>query len=206
MKHEHANKIAQAVKAKLEPHCDLIYIGGSIRREKDDVGDIEIVCLPKIEDVPSLFEMIVGKKRSAGFVGTVKSLGLFGMGFDGIATDGRMAKITLDVRSWIGFVNEPISRTIKLDLFMPTETDFYRILAIRTGSAEWVQKMVAARWKQLGWCGTEDGLRLIKECEEHAGKWTCKTKNPTIPPAWQSEAEFFIWLGYNQFIPPKHRV
>ena len=39
---------AQQIKSILSPHCDFCEIGGSIRREKPNVKDIEIICVPKL--------------------------------------------------------------------------------------------------------------------------------------------------------------
>jgi DNA polymerase/3'-5' exonuclease PolX len=41
-----ADMIARDLKAKLEPYCARIEIAGSIRRRKEDVGDIEFVIEP----------------------------------------------------------------------------------------------------------------------------------------------------------------
>jgi DNA polymerase/3'-5' exonuclease PolX len=41
-----ARQIAEKYKALLAPYCERIEIAGSIRREKPEVGDIEIVTIP----------------------------------------------------------------------------------------------------------------------------------------------------------------
>jgi len=53
--------IANALVEQLKPFCDKIEICGSIRRKKEMVGDIEIVCKPIKQKIPesiqySLFE------------------------------------------------------------------------------------------------------------------------------------------------------
>jgi len=89
---------------------------------------------------------------------------------------------------------------INLDLFMPEPHDYYRQLAIRTGSAEYAQKVIASGWRRIGWVGTENGLRLEKECypKDLGGgkkKWICAKQAPTLPPVWESEEAFFSWLN-----------
>lgn len=42
-----AKAIAENLKSKLEPACERIEIAGSIRRQKANVGDIELLCIPK---------------------------------------------------------------------------------------------------------------------------------------------------------------
>ena len=50
-----AEKIANQVVQRLSPVCDRISVSGSIRRKKKEVGDIEIVCIPKITWGADLF-------------------------------------------------------------------------------------------------------------------------------------------------------
>lgn len=45
-----AKKIADTVVELLKPHCIRIEIAGSIRREKEICGDVEIVAIPKPYD------------------------------------------------------------------------------------------------------------------------------------------------------------
>ena len=41
-----AQRQADTIAAALRPHCERIEIAGSIRRQRPDVGDIDLVCLP----------------------------------------------------------------------------------------------------------------------------------------------------------------
>ncbi len=50
MELEKAKAIAENIKAVLESSCERIVIAGSIRRQKPDVGDIELLCIPKYID------------------------------------------------------------------------------------------------------------------------------------------------------------
>jgi DNA polymerase/3'-5' exonuclease PolX len=94
-----------------------------------------------------------------------------------------------------------------LDLFMPQKEDYYRQLAIRTGSAQYSAFVIAQGWKRKGWCGTHDGLRLQSECiQTKSNNWVCEKKEPTIPPVWQSEQEFFHWLGVEYVHPSKREI
>jgi len=47
MELERAKAIAEKIKAVLDSSCERIVIAGSIRRQKPDVGDIELLCIPK---------------------------------------------------------------------------------------------------------------------------------------------------------------
>lgn len=185
--------LAHTILHKLLPHCERIDIAGSIRRRKDEVGDIEIVCQPKKEVLKNLFGWDEGIITDLLFSKTVNELGVVIKG----NTDGRMMQIELP-------------EGIMLDLFMPEPYDYYRQLAIRTGSAEYSHKVIASGWLKLGWCGTKDGLRLQAECikrnlPEGKVKWECTSSKPTLPPVWQSEEEFFTWLQV-PFTPPQNRI
>jgi DNA polymerase/3'-5' exonuclease PolX len=50
-----AKIIAQRIIDKMTPFCEKIEVAGSVRREKETVGDIEIVAIPKILNIEDLF-------------------------------------------------------------------------------------------------------------------------------------------------------
>lgn len=199
--HANAKQLAVQVGNKLLPFCDRLNIAGSIRRGKAEVHDIEIVCQPKRIKVGmvDLFGEDTRKEEvNADFVKVVLNLGKVIKG----KPDGRMMQI--EIKSPYEGPN-----TIMLDLFMPQAHDYMRQYAIRTGSADYSHKVIAAGWLKLGWVGTSDGLRLESECIGNKGpdgkvKWTCVAKEPKLPPYWQTEKEFFEWLGV-QYLPPAIR-
>ena len=47
MELEKAKAIAEELKSLLEPACEKMVIAGSIRRQKPEVGDIELLCIPR---------------------------------------------------------------------------------------------------------------------------------------------------------------
>ena len=59
MKEKHplteAQNIAEKLVDKLRPACERIEIAGSIRRQKAEIGDIEIVAIPKYLATRNLF-------------------------------------------------------------------------------------------------------------------------------------------------------
>jgi DNA polymerase/3'-5' exonuclease PolX len=187
-----AKEIAIALCYKLQPYCDKINIAGSIRRQKPEVKDIEIICLPKIVELENsdLFGAVtVTKVINAGFVRVVDEIGELVKGKPG----GRYMQFML-------------SQGIKLDLFTPEPHDYYRQFAIRTGSADYSAIVIAYGWKKLGWCGTDKGLRRQSQCTEKKGpdgksKWICDHPNPDLPPVWESEQEFFNWIEAPYKVP-----
>lgn len=58
-----ATKIANNVVKHLERYCEQINIAGSIRREKEVVGDVEILCIPKIITVEHPFFKVETKTK-----------------------------------------------------------------------------------------------------------------------------------------------
>jgi DNA polymerase/3'-5' exonuclease PolX len=196
----YADLIAANIKANLEPYCDIINIAGSIRRKCPVVKDIELVLVPKKyqHKETNLFQEVVKEYTviHPDFERLVKQTGQVVKG----KFTGRYMKV--EVKQTI----EGIEHTINLDMFMPQVHDYYRQFAIRTGSADYSFRFIASIWKKRGWVGTEDGLRLMKECYQVAeNKWAIKKdQSPTLPPVWLSEEHFFKWLGV-QYLLPEHR-
>jgi len=63
MNHDAAMEIAQGIWARLKPTCSRIEIGGSLRRGKPDVKDIEIVAMPDLsQKIPLTFVRTFGQK------------------------------------------------------------------------------------------------------------------------------------------------
>lgn len=185
-----AKHIANRITAILSPHCDRIHIAGSIRRKQPMVKDVEIVCLPKKE---------------------IKTEDLFGYGESIVSRDFIEALAGITLNTVKGNVAGRYMQIILvrcelvLDLFLPTINDYYRQLAIRTGSADFSQKVIAHGWRRKGWVGCgELGLRKEIDCIEKDGHWKCIKLDGELPPVWQSEEEFFQWIGV-QWLPPELR-
>lgn len=181
--------IANKIVALLKPYCDKIDIAGSCRREKSEVGDLEVCAVPK---------MVVSKSDSL-FGGDGKML--VSPEFAKIANGlGKVIKGKPDGR----YMQIELPQGINLDLFMPEPNDYYRIFAIRTGSADYSFKVIANGWKKLGWCGSDMGFRKISDCERIGDKWKCVNPNAELAPVWVSEKDFFNWLGV-EYLHPKNR-
>lgn len=193
-----AHEIASSIGKKLQPFVEKWHIAGSIRREKFEVKDIEIICQPRYVDGAQggLFSDVPpAKVISPNYVEVVKGLGKVIKG----KPDGRYMQIELPQR-------------INLDLFMPDTADYYRQYAIRTGSAEYAHETIAAGWLKKGWCGSDWGLRRIEDCTyvidpmTNKRKWICFNSNGERPPVWQSEAEFFDWVGVPLIMPKLRNI
>lgn len=198
----YAKTIAEDLVGQLQPFCDVINIAGSIRREKEDVKDIEIVAIPMrlLRESRNLFQEVTHSENviHPEFDRIINSLGKVIKG----KTCGRQMQIEIQRKI------ESISYMITIDLFMPQPHDYYRMLAIRTGSADYSKRFIAIPWIKKGWCGTEYGLRKICECYKVTeSKWVMKKEfidKPSLPPVWKSEEELFRWLGV-QYLEPEQR-
>ena len=133
-----AEIIAEATRAALAPHCERIAIAGSVRRRRPFVGDIELVCIPRL--VPA---------------------GLFG---DALITD---PDFCAGVTQWPAVKGKPDGKYtqrrlpdgIMLDLFMADVENWGAILAIRTGSADFARHILATGWVKAGYHSEDGRLR-----------------------------------------------
>ena len=124
MELEKAKAIAEKIKAVLESSCERIVIAGSIRRQKPDVGDIELLCIPKyIAGVDMLdakiqtlihFDMLGYRLNKLGskVYGAKNKLLVHlpsGIGVDVFSTDERCWPVALVVRTGGKTTNQRIS-------------------------------------------------------------------------------------------------
>jgi DNA polymerase/3'-5' exonuclease PolX len=122
-----AKDIADKLVLLLSPHCYRIEIAGSIRREKDIVGDVEIVCIPKPYQT-----------------------GLFEDGIAEIVNQWQKVKGELEYGK-TKYTQRILPEGIKLDLFFAEEGNWGLIFAIRTGSEDYSHKVLANGWVKRGY-------------------------------------------------------
>jgi len=134
----YAKKIAESLVELFTPYCYRVEIAGSIRREKPEVKDIEIVCIPK----PYM-------------------IGLFEDGMAEIVNSWEKVKGEMEY-GVCKYTQRILPEGIKLDLFFAEEIYWGLILAIRTGSAEYSHKVLANTWVAKGY-KSENGLLMNGE-------------------------------------------
>lgn len=139
MKLNEARKIAEKYLAELKSYCSRAEIAGSIRREKPEVKDIEIVCIPEREQED----------------GTIV------MGFGDIIN--KLEKVRGEPTG--KYTQRILPEGIKLDLFMANERNWGLIFAIRTGSTDFSHKILACGWVKAGY-KSENGI-LKKDGKEY---------------------------------------
>jgi DNA polymerase/3'-5' exonuclease PolX len=137
MHHAEALSLAEEALNALAPHCERIEIAGSVRRMKPDVKDIEICAIPRM--VPA---------------------GLFG---DTLEVDPAFCAT---VNQWPKVKGEPTGKYtqrvlpggMKLDLFIATADNWGWQLALRTGSADFNQRVMLPALKARGYVLDEGAI------------------------------------------------
>ena len=133
-----AQAIALKVLEQLKPYCIRAEIAGSIRRKKSEVGDIEIVAIPK-----------------------PYSVGLLEDGIASVVNKWQKVKGELPCR----YTQRILPEGIKLDLFFAEEGNWGSIFAIRTGSADYSHKVLANGWVRQGF--KSEGGYLYRDGEKY---------------------------------------
>ncbi len=127
MPYAEALVLAEQIVEKLAPGVERIAIAGSLRRHKLDIGDIELVAIPK----------------------QMRELDMFG----GLIATGSALDVILAEQPWRAIKNGQCYKQFDiepcmLDLFIATPEKWGCVFTIRTGSAEFSHRLVTK--KRLG--------------------------------------------------------
>ena len=178
-----AQAIANTIRDLLAPACERIEIAGSIRRKKQEVGDVEIVCIPKFE--------------RGGLFGDGEPIDLLTRLCDAHLIGGRIAhRLDKNCRKSYGAkFKRLLFEGFPLDLFSTTADQWGVIFAIRTGPAEFSHRLVTKNEHggnmPDGMCVSDGWLRGL--LTEHGDKIPCR-----------EEADLFRAIGM-EMIPPEKR-
>jgi len=131
MELENAKVIAEKLKSLLAPVCEKIEVAGSIRRRKPEVGDIELLCIPRY---------VVGVDQLDSEIGALMIQGILGHRRTrrGSRIYGPKNKLMIDI-SGIG-----------VDIFSTDEKCWPVALVVRTGGKE-TNKRIATAALRKGW-------------------------------------------------------
>jgi DNA polymerase/3'-5' exonuclease PolX len=173
-----AKLIAMSIVQRLAPFCSRIEIAGSIRRQKPEVGDIEIVCVPQSDAEPDLFAdpNLATITRSQDWIREAYRIGTIAKGNP---MDGRYIKFLVETRD---------QAIVQLDLFLATPENWGLIFAIRTGSAAYSHHVLATGWVRHGY-HSKNGILI-----DRAGR--------SVPV--REEEELFRLIG-RPFVEPQFR-
>ncbi|MBI5021788.1 MAG: hypothetical protein HZB59_10140 [Ignavibacteriales bacterium] len=143
-----ATEIAADIIEKLKDDCEKIQIVGSLRRGKLSVNDLDIIAIPKFREI--------------------KDDTLFGEPVKENLLDRKLSELCLDAYlileangSKIKRFFRPIQKVnVPIDLYIATETTWWNLLLIRTGSREHNIKL-ASRALELHMQLKADGSGLL---------------------------------------------
>lgn len=188
-----AEAIAMRFCQEIGPYCERMMIAGSIRRARPEVGDIEIVAVPKVETLEArdMFDLVIGSER-------VDMLDVhLTMQLDRGVVQKRE---TNGLKAWgqrykrLSFEGAPI------DLFCCDSARYGLILAIRTGPAAYAHQFVT----QVGHT-TNDGRlgRLPAHLKVADGWLTYRVSGQRIETP--EERDFFREIGV-PYVEPWNRI
>ena len=132
--------VARELVAALQPHCSRLIVAGSLRRKKADVGDVEILFIPRTETVQidllrrgriSLADLALDRMLEVGTLAKRKGAG-------GHSSWGDKNKLAVHCQSGI-----------PVDFFATTEPCWYNYLVCRTGPAD-LNTMIASAARDRG--------------------------------------------------------
>lgn len=125
-----AQPLAVQIWELLKPHCfeGFCKVAGSIRRQKPEVKDMEIVCVPLTTTVPDGF-FATKEMRSGEFVSALETIG---QRIKGDPLEGKYCQYEMYLHG------------INVDVFMVEKSNFGMQYLIRTGPADFSQKIL---WK-----------------------------------------------------------
>jgi DNA polymerase/3'-5' exonuclease PolX len=173
-----AISVAREVAAILAPNCQRIIVAGSLRRGKAEVGDIEVVYIPKFEmgNVPG--DMFAEERVNLAdrAIALMEARGILARrtNVNGSTMFGSKNKLM-----------EHCDSGIPADLFSTNEDSWFNYLVCRTGPAE-SNTAVAVAAKRRGWHWNPYGSGFTRDGALHS---------------ITSEADVFRFVGLPQ--PPK---
>ena len=140
--YQDAIAVAGELLSLLEQHCHRIVIAGSLRRRKADVGDIELVYLPRMgeravdllaKESYSIADAAIDNMTRSGFITKRPNI-------NGVFTWGAKNKLAVHAASGI-----------PVDFFaVPEEKNWWVSLVVRTGGKETNLKLTTTGAQRLG--------------------------------------------------------
>ena len=123
-----ATVLAGKVVDELGSVCERIEIAGSIRRKKPTIGDVEIVCIPKLVTMTNLLGETITKREPDDIAAR-----LIVSGFRLLKNGDHFKQAQL------------ADGGVKFDIFITTPECWGVIFTIRTGSADFSHRLVTTR-------------------------------------------------------------
>lgn len=156
--------VANWLVTMLDPVCLRVQVAGSIRRRKPEVGDVEILFIPRLQRVHAPQGDLFTPAEAWDNAAEKKILEL--------EQGGLLARRkTATGRDTYGPKNKlmvHVATGIPVDLFTATEQNWFNLLVCRTGPAESNTRIAsAAQWR--GWKWTPYGLGFTRVADPDGG-------------------------------------
>lgn len=156
--------VARELCKRLKPVCERLVVAGSLRRKKSEVGDVEIIYIPRMEE------------RQADLIST-EMVSLADEEIDRMLADGTLAKrpSATGGTAWGAKNKLALHRSgMPVDLFRTNELSWWNYLVCRTGPAESNAAICMAaqsrgyKWNpyNVGFTRISDGATFAVESEE----------------------------------------
>lgn len=139
-----AQTLASQIIELLAPACEKIEVAGSVRRLKPEPGDIEIVALPIVAELPGFFGVTEPFSRLELRIRELLGSGTLVLD-QVVKRNGAKAKrfVVMSDSHWLK-PTEPIER-IAIDLFIADRDNYGDTMAIRTGDSDFSHALVTER-------------------------------------------------------------
>lgn len=188
MKLEQAQNIAQSLIEDLKSSCHRIEIGGSIRRNKPDVKDIELICIPVFGQFPTGQMSLEGDPITSFENLLFKRISANRDKYDIIKMGDKYAQIEVFDEHATG-----TRQYIKVDVFTATFQTWGYILMLRTGPAE-LSKWAVTELKRIGFAPKDGAV------------WSNELHEGMIKIATPTEGEVFDLLRIDYIEPEDRRA
>jgi len=158
-----ALKVAKELCDALRPFTDNLIVAGSLRRRKQDVGDVEILFIPKLEwrNIDLLYQTQISLADEVLSSLLQKEIIRHRPNVSGSNIWGEKNKLAVHVASGI-----------PVDLFTATPANWWNYLVCRTGSAEHNTRIAVAaqargwKWHPYGSGFTDEKDNLVRVTSE----------------------------------------
>lgn len=154
-----AKALAIRICDRIAPACERVEVAGSIRRGKSEVGDIELVVIPRFEMPADLFGPVEASRQNV----------LWGL-LDGFSNKKLLHYTKAGDRyRQFTFLDEP---PVQVDLFTCARDNWGWIFLVRTGSASFSHHMAgrlnaSGYTSKEGWiCGAQGPMDRVETPKE----------------------------------------
>ena len=185
--------VTRELLARIDGTTDRLLVAGSLRRRKPEVGDVEFVIIPRVEERPDPGDLFGAKRPFDLAACAIEEMLRDGTlrprpKCDETLTWGEQIKLATHVAIGLG-----------IDFFLTDPARFWNLVVCRTGPKE-LNIEICNRARTMGWQWKPYGEGFLRESPIHA--------TPARPPeirTMHSEEEVFRFVGL-PYLQPADRT